>query len=584
MPTPGNFAFQMEAENGLENEILDALTSSRHLKITLSQIARSYGVPTHEIEVLAQYLAKKVLRSDIEQIEFSATIKAIAEIEETITDPGLRAWKIQAIAKKAKRTYRELMECYNKALIHQGPIQPLSPAEFRLKAPTVQDWLIPGWIPRGTLLLLHGDGGTGKTLFGYQLINSVLRGESWNGYEVAQGRCLLVQCDEPEIVLRSRLDLLQIPDDAPLDILSDWTVDGIARLSTYLEEKRPEFVLIDSLSAINTSTIFSENDTEYARPILQLTKLCSQFNCTIVLVHHSNANGQARGSRAIHNSASEVWHLRIGDNQDERVLTVNKTRLGREPGSYRFAFDPETYTFNYEGDASDQDGASVTQEEKIRLWMQQDDNRGVRYTSTEVAEFCAISKPACRRALAELWSRGILKRDAAKGSKRGFVYWASPREECNEPLQECDQSGHAITSDQGVIASRDRMQNADTEPDTASSDQAITKKSKNRSEKNSRKPDRLIASRQNADTEPVSDAITHAIRGLTPDRIDQDGEAAILTIDESLIGVEVEILRKGNLLGRRATVAAISNGIATLTHPTWAIEPKFRLEELQRCE
>lgn len=424
LKTPKSF-LEERMERDLEHEILRAVTKSKFTNLNLAQISRSYGVPIDVVERVAEYVSEEYLGQDYESIEFHNFVKQIAKIEETIQDPGLRDWKIQALARKAKRSYRDLMQCYNKALVNQDAVEPMSMREFRKNSATEVEWLIPGWLPRGTCALLHGDGGTGKTLFAYGLARAIAYGEPWNGYEVQQGNVLLIQCDEPEIVLRNRMDLFQFGNDAPLAILPEWQVEAIPRLANYLENERPSFVLIDSLSAINTGTMFSENDTEYARPILQLTKLCSRFNTTVLLIHHSNAAGQARGTRAIHNSASEVWGLKVGENQQERILTVNKTRLGRAPGAYKFGFDEDDYSFTYIGDATDHEGASVTQEEKIRLWLYQDDNRGIPYTSREIAEFCGIGSGATRRALHELWSKGVVSRRPSQTDKRGYTY-ASP--------------------------------------------------------------------------------------------------------------------------------------------------------------
>lgn len=420
-------AMQADQRREFSDELLDAMyaPSRAFTKAQIAQVARSRQVPLELAEDLAAALFQQIAGVDVEHVDFQSLIKDIAAIEAAVTDQGLRLYKLQSLAKRHKRSYREIMECFNKALLNQQPIKPMSLADLRAKTDTDTPWLIPGWLPQGTNLLFYGDGGTGKTLMAYQWLESIVMGTPWNGYQVKQGRGLLVQCDEPEIVLRSRMDLLQIPDAAPLDILTSWTLDAIPRLRTYIEQQKPAFILIDSLSAVNQSSLFSENDMEYARPILQLTQLCSEFNVTICLVHHSNAAGQARGTRAIHNSVSEVWGLAHTEPANERILTVQKTRLGRAPGRYRFLFSEDDHGFSYLGHADDEDGAHVTQEEKIRLWLQQDDNRGVPYAPIEVSQSCSISQPSTRKALQELWSKGVIsRRPSSTRGHRGYLYFA----------------------------------------------------------------------------------------------------------------------------------------------------------------
>lgn len=457
-----------DAQKHFSDELVDAsmLSTSREMaRMQISQVAKNYQVPFELAEQIAASLVKSHFGVDVDAADFAQIVRQVAEIEGSITNEGLRLWKLQGLARRAKRTYKELMECYNKDLLNQQSLQPMSLLDLRSRTETETPWLIPGWLAQGTNLLLFGDGGAGKTLLAYEWLRAIAMGESWNGYQVKSGNCLLVQCDEPEIVLRNRMDLLQLPDDAPLAVVTDWSLDAIARLRAYVEQSRPVFILIDSLSAVNASSIFSENDMEYARPILQLTKLCSEFQTTLCLIHHSNAIGRARGTRAIHNSVSEVWGLFGGETPAERILEVQKTRLGRAPGRYKFEFSEDDLGFDYRGHADDTDGASVTQEEKIRLWLYQDENRAIPFAPIEVAEACAISQPSTRKALQELWSKGLIGRKPSKSGRRGYLY-SSP-----QPLVQSYDP--AILSTDIRIAERDRSPTPDSESDSGFCDPAI---------------------------------------------------------------------------------------------------------------
>jgi hypothetical protein len=461
-------AMMSEFQRQVGDELLEASVFSPNRdfsRMQIAQVAKNYQVPIELAEQIAASLIQKQFGVDVDAVDFQGVVKQVSEIENTIVDQGLRLWKLQGLARRSKRSYRELMECYNKALLNQKPIETMNLKQLREKTETETDWLIPGWLPQGTNLLFFGDGGTGKTLMAYQWLEAIANGTPWNGYQVKQGRCLLVQCDEPEIVLRNRMDLLQLPDDAPIDIITDWSTDAIPRLRSYIEEHKPAFILIDSLSAVNKSCCFSENDMEYARPILQLTQLCSEFNLTICLIHHSNAAGQARGTRAIHNSVSEVWALRQGEGQAERILAVLKTRLGRPPGAYKFLFSEDDHSFQYLGSTDDPDGASATQEEKIRLWMYQSDNRAIPYTPQEVADACSISQCSTRRALHELWAKGLITRRPSKFGKRGYVYYS--------PKISFPDNDRAIGDPKTPIASSDRTSTPDSTNDSAIRDRAI---------------------------------------------------------------------------------------------------------------
>lgn len=447
---------QTEAFHHLEEEILLALQSP-YPRLELAKVARWNQVNPELIEQVAQSLLKRRTGQDLEKLEFESVIGQLQKLELEEPDAGLREWKLQAIARRVKRTPRQLMDAYNKALCQQKPVKPMTVKEFREKQEQEVTWLVQGWIPKGSTLLLHADGGVGKTLFAYQILESVLSGSPWNGYQVHQGNCLLVQVDEPELVTAERIDIRGIRDDAPLGILSEWQVEQMANLEATIEATKPSFVIVDSLTAINRHCIFSENDTEYARPILQLAAIASKHNCTILIVHHSNADGNARGTRAIHNSVSEVWGMSVADGGD-RLLRVQKTRLGRPPGRYKFAFDDDDFSFHYQGEDSGEEAeATATHEDRVRLWLHEDDRRGIRYTTLEVAEFLAMTKHCARRACYELWAKGLIKRVRPKG-ERTYLYYSGDVNGIDPLPINISTCDHAITSDHDPAITSNTMQ------------------------------------------------------------------------------------------------------------------------------
>jgi hypothetical protein len=397
------------AETELKGDILSASLRSSTPSAALARVARLHGIPVDLVnEVANTLLREKGL--DLETEEFGKAIAEVRDIEETIHDQGLREWKIQALARRYRRTPVQLMACYEKALVNQASLAPLTLSEFREQHSTDIEWLIPGWIPRATTLLLHADGGVGKTLFAYQLMESVLKGRPWNGYHVEKGSCLLVQCDEPGIVTAERIEIRGIGENLPLRILTNWQAENLPRLADYIQREKPDLIIIDSLTTINKACTFSENDTEYARPLLHLRDLANDYGATVIVIHHSNASGSARGTRAIHNSVSEVWSLRRGETLNERHLKVEKTRLGRPPGDYLFRFDDTDFTFTYLGegeDNGDKDRDSPT-EERVRLYLSE--NAGTAYAAEELSELLSISKNTARKVARELWAKGLCKR------------------------------------------------------------------------------------------------------------------------------------------------------------------------------
>jgi archaellum biogenesis ATPase FlaH len=414
-------AMQTETRLQLEREVFRAVTTSPYPRMELAKIARWNQVGAEHIEQVAHRVLMQRTGQDLETVEYNQVCKAVEHLEKTIPDPGLREWKLTRLAKRFNTTARQIMEAYNKTLCQKAIAKPLSIKEFREQNGQEVDWLVPGWIPKGTTVLLHADGGVGKTLFAYQLMQSLVQGTSWNGYRVEQSPVLLVQVDEPALVTAERIDIRGFQDSDRLHVLSSWSVDRMNDLEAYIDETEADFIVIDSLTAINTSSMFSENDTEYARPLLQLANIASRKKKTFFVIHHSNADGNSRGSRAIHNSVSEVWGMSYGEGT-ERVLRVQKTRMGRPPGRYKFAFQEDDYSFSYIGEENES-GDNSTQEAKVRLWLTDSEQSGKAYAPIEVSELLGMGKEATRRALRELWSKGLIRRKR-NSCTNGYLYYA----------------------------------------------------------------------------------------------------------------------------------------------------------------
>lgn len=449
----------------LENEILDTLLTSKHLRFNLAQLARSYGVPTESIEQIAQVLSQKHLGVDIERIEFQSVIKQIEKLEQDERDPGMREWKLQALARRFKRTPRQMMDVYNKACCQRSQVKPLTIAEFRAQYEQDVDWTIQGWLPKGTTVLFHAEGGVGKTLFVYEILESISQGKPWNGYATSQGAVLLVQADEPSLVTSERLNIRGIRDADPVYILPEWQVESMPLLEQWVEQVKPSLIIVDSLTAINRHCIFSENDTEYARPLLQLASLADRYGCACIIIHHSNAEGNSRGTRAIFNSVSEVWGLSNGDGT-EKLLRVQKTRLGRPPGRYKFLFDDDDFSFRYLGEEN-QGEDWLTQEDRIRLWLSEDGQRGTSYAPVEVSEALGIGRTQTRRALRELWAKGLIRRTRTPGSGYYTYFCPKNRSICPNQLPDVDSERQAIGANTPIaspIADRSPLKNSEDVP------------------------------------------------------------------------------------------------------------------------
>ncbi|MBY0135568.1 ATPase [Paracoccus yeei] len=223
-----------------------------------------------------------------------------------------------------------------------------------------RNWLVPGLIPSGTVTLLTGDGGTGKSLLALQLATACALGKPWLGKTVAGGRDLFVSAEDDEDELHRRLtdvleaeeasfaDLDQLAlrslagEDALLTELDTRTgkqkaTDLFRELDAFLSDLTPALVVLDTLADLFPG---NENDWAQARQFIGMLRgLAIQHDCAVVLLAHPSLSGIQNGtgmsgSTGWHNSVrSRLYLERViqGDdepNPDARVLRTMKANYG----------------------------------------------------------------------------------------------------------------------------------------------------------------------------------------------------------------------------------------------------------------
>lgn len=401
----------------IESEILAAATA-KNFKLALTKVAAGNNLPFDAIEILAKNLLQDnglTGQYDLDKTEYEHCIDEIRNLELQISDPGEKLWKMQALAKKYKRSRRDLIETYCKSLIAQQLSDPVKLQDLKDKYGDRRQWVLRGWIPKASLVLLHAHGGTGKTLFVQYLIKLLTSGQDWQEYKV-QGKnsVLYIQTDTSPTNLIESLKQVGITNDCAIQYHTDWQIDYTAQLYRWIKASRPSVVIIDSLASVNRFTTISENDTEYARPILYLGDIAREFGCSFLLIHHSNSEGKSRGTKAIRAAVDEEWNLEAVNPKDpsdpERLLTMQKSR-SRMPMKYKLKFDDDSFAWDLL-EPEDSDG-NLTQNSGTR-WLIVD------YLTKHSGQLCcpasiadALNKPesTIRRELPALYREGLIDRE-----------------------------------------------------------------------------------------------------------------------------------------------------------------------------
>jgi len=289
-------------------------------------------------------------------------ISKALELEETIEDPAYldQAKTILAAqggrAREGALAVDRLIDAHLTFKRSKGG----KPADVSQLDDTGFEYLIPGILPKPWLLLVHADGGTGKSAMAMTLCKHVSQGKPFNIHgsmiDVPAGRCLWLNGDQSERITKRQFNLIGV--ERGVDVVGEWDMQWYRRFCRMQEERKYDLVVIDSLDGCNDSNPYEENRREYALPLKRLARRNGvDFPaCSIVVIHHNNRTGGFRGTSAIKAAVDETWNMQKLDTKalvelnltfNTRVITVEKSRDDREGQQMVFSLLPD-YTYRIE--------------------------------------------------------------------------------------------------------------------------------------------------------------------------------------------------------------------------------------------
>lgn len=223
------------------------------------------------------------------------------------------------------------------------------------------EWLWPGYLPVGKLVVLEGDPGLGKSTLTAAIAAAVSGGPQLPGAPRLDPRVVLMVSyeDDPGDTIRPRLEAA----GADLRLVStltlheedgDHSLDGmplsfpgnLAQLEQAVAEKAARLVVIDPLGAALSSAVDTYKDANVRGALAPIAAMAARQACCVMLVRHltKRSGGKAiaagGGSIGIAGAARVVLLLAV-DPADEgrRVLAVTKCNVAAKPDSLSLALD-----------------------------------------------------------------------------------------------------------------------------------------------------------------------------------------------------------------------------------------------------
>jgi hypothetical protein len=218
-------------------------------------------------------------------------------------------------------------------------------------------WIIPGWLPLNSVVILYGESGAFKTYIAVNMANRIATGTPWAAHEGFTGYLV----GEPSDVA---LFLGEAPDDVKRRIKADIVgtdldeeivgqrllfvptvyalnhADGLAGMADEIERLglRPKVIVVDTFNLALDGN--EDSAEEIKKAIHGLRALATMFGAAVVLIDHTGhgAKDRPRGSSAKKANADGMIFCE-GDEETRQVDLSQEKNRGDGKGKYRASFE-----------------------------------------------------------------------------------------------------------------------------------------------------------------------------------------------------------------------------------------------------
>lgn len=178
------------------------------------------------------------------------------------------------------------------------------------------DRVLGGGIVKGSLILLGGDPGIGKSTILLQICNHL--GKTL--------KILYVSGEESKRQIKLRADRLAVNSDN-LYIMTETDVEIVSEL---IKSEKPDLVMIDSIQTMNFTELSSSpgSVTQVRECTNVLMKTAKTFDIPIIIVGHVNKDGAIAGPKVLEHIVDAVLYFEGDRQMSYRILRAVKNRYG----------------------------------------------------------------------------------------------------------------------------------------------------------------------------------------------------------------------------------------------------------------
>ena len=184
------------------------------------------------------------------------------------------------------------------------------------------DRVLGGGLVKGSLILLGGEPGIGKSTLILQLCEKIQ----------GDGKVLYVSGEESAEQIKLRADRLEVKND-DLMFLGETDIDIV---KDAIIETEPKLVIIDSIQTMYSDEITAAaGSVSQVREITsQIMRMCKSQQITTIIIGHVTKDGNIAGPRVLEHMVDTVLYLEGERYNTYRILRAVKNRFGSTNGMF----------------------------------------------------------------------------------------------------------------------------------------------------------------------------------------------------------------------------------------------------------
>lgn len=252
-------------------------------------------------------------------------------------------------AKQAKRLLANYQGRKSETTQSKSPYPVVHMSELSFDEPR---FLIDGLLEEGTLAIVFGPPGAGKSFVAQDMAACITTGIDFHGHDCKQGRVIYVIGEgksgvsrrlkawaiDREIAIDKSIPFEAIPMAVPM--LDKQAVSAVCQSieSSPNASSPPTLIILDTL-ARNFGDGDENSTQDMTRFIAAVHQLMDRFGCAVLVVHHSGhaAPERGRGSSALKGAADAEFRVK---QNDKKVISLEHTKSKDGP-----LHDPMKFTF-----------------------------------------------------------------------------------------------------------------------------------------------------------------------------------------------------------------------------------------------